>query len=200
MYSSAALPANYQAMKVALKQCDKIDEVKDIGDKHLALATYAKEAADEELLFYAQRIHLRAQARLGELYAELTKSGSFYGSPKDIGISASALTKAVQISKVPEGKRESLIDRTPPISRNALAWEGTIRRPDKYAYMREDAEDAYYHEACSVINNFISIIADRDPRAIVNGLKPDEVQRIKGALQKSQVIEWIDEFDRCLSK
>ncbi len=46
----ARLPSSYEAAKRALAQCDAIDECKDWADKMAALASYARQAKDEDLL------------------------------------------------------------------------------------------------------------------------------------------------------
>ena len=47
---SAKLPSSYQAAKEALAACEAIDECKDWADRMAALASYAAQAKDEELL------------------------------------------------------------------------------------------------------------------------------------------------------
>ena len=55
---AARLPVNYEAAKTALATCEQIDECKDWADKAMALAAYARQANDDELLHTARRIRL----------------------------------------------------------------------------------------------------------------------------------------------
>jgi hypothetical protein len=51
------------AAKVAISECAHIDECKDWADKSEALASYAKQAKDDELRNMAERIQARAIRR-----------------------------------------------------------------------------------------------------------------------------------------
>ena len=57
----------YNAARQALQLAASIDEVKDIRDKSLAMAAYAKQAKDTELIGYANEIRARAERKAGLL-------------------------------------------------------------------------------------------------------------------------------------
>ena len=58
---SARLPATYEAARVALSECVRVDECQEWADKAAALASYARQADDTTLEAYAKRIRGRVQ-------------------------------------------------------------------------------------------------------------------------------------------
>jgi hypothetical protein len=87
----------YDAARNALAECARVDEAKDIRDKALALAAYARQAQDTDMIRWATEIQRRAERKTGELSAQLpkaqgrrdTSSGepTKYNALADVGIS-----------------------------------------------------------------------------------------------------------------
>jgi hypothetical protein len=118
------LPARYKAARKALQECSRLDELKDISDKHAAIAHYAKQIKDDSLLYYAERIKLRAFERIGELLKEIPGYDDRKAVAKQNGIDVNTANRAFDAAHMPKRVYDKMIEQTPPPSRSRLADTG----------------------------------------------------------------------------
>ena len=64
----------YDAMVRSIAECKKVDEVKDIRDKALALEAYAKQALNYEAERQCAEIRVRAERQCGIMLAQMGKA------------------------------------------------------------------------------------------------------------------------------
>jgi hypothetical protein len=120
--------ARYDAAKRALAEAHRVDEVKDIRDKAIAVKAYAQQAKDHQLEEYAIEIRLRAERRAGELLREVEKNKGTRGqgrpqkggrgerppkdaTPKlsDVGVTKDQSSKWQKLADMPEKEFEAKV-------------------------------------------------------------------------------------------
>lgn len=114
----------YSAARHALEEAVRVDEVKDIRDKAVAMAAYAKQAGDNSLIQLATEIRVRAERKAGQMLAQMPKATGAKGigpiavvmndrnhSPtlKDLGISKDQSSRWQKLAAVPDDKFEQAV-------------------------------------------------------------------------------------------
>jgi len=132
--ANANLPASYEAAKLALSNCNRIDECKDWSDKAQALASYARQSEDKEMEKTAMRIRARAIRRCGELLKEVEKaknqhdasarggtSPSRKSAAADAGMSPDQSKAAIRVANIPQETFVDMVESDAPPTITKLA-------------------------------------------------------------------------------
>ena len=207
----ASLPAKYEAAKLALKECNQIDECKDWGDKAQALASYAKQADDKEMEKTAQRIRARAVRRCGELLKEIEKgSGKNHGekgrvpalsytrkqAAANAGLSPAQAKDSIRVANVPEESFEAQLESDSPPTITNLAEQGTKKAVPRYEQlgMTKKAWQAGMHFR-GHLSDMARHADNFDPQEVVDGSTPKEREQMR------QNIKIIDNYlDQLIAK
>lgn len=97
----------YDAARYALQQAVAVDEVKNIRDKAQAMAAYAKQAKDTELVQWATEIKVRAERKAGQMLAEMPKNKGAATRSHDATASEKTLAE-IGISKTQSSRWQKL--------------------------------------------------------------------------------------------
>lgn len=109
----------YEQARHALQLAHSVDEVKDIRDKAQAMAAYARQANDTQLVEWATEIKVRAERKAGQMLAETVQHGGDRKSESasksqaatltDLGINKSQSSRWQKLAAVPEDKFEQAV-------------------------------------------------------------------------------------------
>jgi hypothetical protein len=150
LVEAAKLPASYEFARDALAKCERVDECQKWADKAKALASYAKQAEDESLHHYADRIKARAVRRGGELLAkikpskggrpfkEITRAGADPSYSRNAAAAAAGVSPRQQktmlrVAAVPAAEFERQVESERPPTVTALAQQGARRQATRSA-------------------------------------------------------------------
>ncbi len=137
----ARLPASYEAARMALSECSRIDECQSWADKAEAMASYAKQAKDESLRKLADRIQARAIRRCGELLKQIEPANGANqnirdgadrkvtrsSAATDAGLSERQKVTALRVASIPDEDFESQVESDSPPT--ITAPTPIVRRP-----------------------------------------------------------------------
>ncbi len=207
--AKAALPASYERAKEALAACSSVDECKDWADKAAALASYAKQADDDTLQRYAERIRARAVRKCGELLKEIkpAKGGrpskeTGGGGPtslrkqvaKEAGLSRDQQVTALRVANVPEDDFEAAVESDDPPTITELAERGKKPQPKPLLDLkgRDPEEFKASTYAQGTVDRMAECAARVSPSVVVRGAFPDERNELLG--QALAIAAWLQEL------
>ena len=203
---TARLPEAYREAKLAISECAKVDECQQWADRAEALASYARQANDEELRRMADRIQARAIRRCGDLLREIEKSSG--GRPpktqdgtvprltrtqaaRDVGLSERQRKTAIRVSNVPGEVFEAAVDSDDPPTVTALAERGKQTRPKPLVDLG-DITPAQYYEASKLIgmlDSFRRESGSLDMERALSGIKEHEWAEL--AVSAAACMTWL---------
>ena len=202
--SNAMLPKSYEAAKAALAECTRIDECKDWADKAAALASYARQANDDEMQKYAERIRARATRREGELWKQLDGRGGDRSkrdasdhfakeTQKDmrdhIGVSERHVRQAVRVANIPEDDFNAQVESTKPPTLSQLAQQGI--KPRKNIIDLKGRDPKEYNRALHYVADFEEAASELEKQAhdlILPTLNEKERERMRAAINRIDAI------------
>jgi len=205
----ATLPVKYEAAKLALAECNRMDECKDWADKAMALASYAKQADDKEMEKTAMRIRARAVRRCGELLKEIEAkhTGRIRGSEapnfntrkaaaEQAGLSPDQAKDAIRLANINGESFEQQVESDMPPTITNLAEQGMANGIPRYVQLGM-TKKAF--QAGMYFGSDLADLAKRtkefDPQDVVDGSTPKERKELR------RNIETIDAYlDKIIAK
>lgn len=194
--ASARLPQTYESAKVALANCARLDECKDWADKAAALASYAKQANDEELMKMSTRIRDRAIRRAGELLKQVAPKPGVNQNIRadshhkvetrkeiaaDAGMSSHQAKQAIRVANVPVEKFEAQVESAKPPTISQLAQQG-IKRPPQPVIDLKGRDPGEFNRSLhfiAEIKEYANSIGRADLDILLPGLTPPEAKKVR---------------------
>lgn len=220
----AKLPATYSAAKVAIGKCVHMDECKDWADKSEALASYAKQAKDDELRRMADRIQARAIRRCGELLREIEPakgkrtdlqptegdhSKSRKDAAKEAGLSEHQQNTALRVANVPAEQFEEAVESEEPPTVTELAKAGTKPAPRSVVVEMKPAQSLLDHgrdprdfslstEGQGALARFVEMTTKVSPEVMIRGAMDHEIKSI--VYNAGLSVEWLTRLAKLILK
>lgn len=209
-------PVIYERARSTLRECERIDECKDMADQAQAIAMYAKQAKNKELEFTARRIRLRAWERIGEFLLQvkpgkphespsLGKGGgsgraknphSISGVARAAGLDPRSAHHAMRIAAAPRDIVDAAIDGPTPANAPTALAKSLPRRQLPVAnrgdaYMRTFGKYGW-------VDRFLHNMKRSDAAELATQFDASESARARRSM--IEIMEWLDEFERHLPK
>lgn len=206
--ASARLPQTYETAKTALANCAQLDECQSWADKAAALASYAKQANDDELMKMATRIRDRAIRRAGELLKQIDpqrggdrKSAEYQSGDAptlitrsqvaaDAGMSRDQMHTALRVANVPAADFERQVESSTPPTVTALAEQGKKPAPKPVIDLkgRDPGEFNRSLHFVAEFEDYARAVERFDLDRTLPGLSMTEAARVRAAIGRIDAI------------
>jgi hypothetical protein len=200
--SNARIPQTYANAKSALSACVSLDECKGWSDKAAALASYAKQAEDDEMMRMATRIRDRAIRRAGELLKQIEpkrggdrKSLEYQSgdaptlitraqAASDAGMSRDQMHTALRLANIPADDFERQVESDEPPTVTALAKQGTKPAPKPVIDLKGRDPGAFNRSMhfVALLQGYAKEIRNVDLDLILPGLVEKEADLVRAAI------------------
>ena len=198
--SRATLPETYQAAQIALAECQRLDECKDWSDQAMAMASYAKQSKDDDLLKMATRIKARAIRRCGELLKLVEPAANHHGNStrsgdaptrkqamSDAGLSLDQGKRAINVANIDEDEFNEAVESDTPPPITELAKRGRAALTSKKPAGFKEAT-----HAIGLFRRFHRDMAEHNPSVFMGGMREHEIQTMKE--RGIEIIDWVNEI------
>lgn len=202
---TAKLPAVYESAVTALAECSRIDECLSWGDKAEALASYARQARDDQMRKMADRIQARAIRRCGELLKQIERADTAHRfgqegtlppvtrtqAATEAGLSEHRRKQALRVANVPEADFNAAVESDDPPTVTKLAEEGKKRRVLDFG----DTDPKHFAAATKAIGHLrtLALFAEEsDMEAIVAGIQGNEREKVRQYI--TTIDAWLDQI------
>jgi N6-adenosine-specific RNA methylase IME4 len=149
---------HYDAARRALAEARRVDEVKNIRDKAVAMEVYARQAKDGELIAWSTEIKKRAERRLGEVMEDERKAGllakaagskgkrGFLKNPRTLakrGIDKNLADRARKAAAMSEGKFEAEVDKAARVAAALVEGDAAVIKASRLRLREERIKKRY---------------------------------------------------------
>ena len=211
--ADAPLPVKYEAAKVALAECERVDECSTWAKKAAALASYARQSNDDSLEKTAMRIRARAIRRCGELLKEIPAKAHAPGRHVEegtrhptstvserakaaaaAGLSPDQTKDALRVARIKPAEFEDAVESDSPPSIADLAERGTRKKVEPLVDLK-GRDPAAFNRSLHVgaaINGLAATLGDVTPKQIAGGCLPRQVSELRRSATK--VAAWLDDL------